>query len=303
MHPELRAITARQYGAFGTAQALAFHTPAEVRARIDAGEWLRVFTGSYRRHDSEPTARLRVSAAGLSVGRPVAACLATAAELHGFGVLDDPDTHVLAAPDNPFARRPGLWPHQLVLARGDVATLACGTRATTAARTAVDLARAVPRLDALAVLDAARAAGVAAAALAVELERHVGLRGVVQARELVPLADARAQSPQESRLRLHCHDARLPAPTPQLRVRDDRGRSRYLDLGWEEVKVGLEYDGEEGHDGPENRRGDRRRHNFLEDDGWAMFYATDLDVYRDHALLMARVARAIARRSRAGGGS
>jgi hypothetical protein len=30
--------------------------------------------------------------------------------------------------------------------------------------------------------------------------------------------------------------------------------------------------------------------------------ATDLDVYRDHALLMARVERAIARRSRAGGG-
>jgi hypothetical protein len=94
------------------------------------------------------------------------------------------------------------------------------------------------------VLDAALAACATRPEPAAEVERHVGLRGVRQARELVPLAGPRPDSPQESRLRLRCHDARLPAPALHLRVRDERR---------------------------EDRREDRRRHNFLEDDGWAMF--------------------------------
>ena len=118
----------------------------------------------------------------------------------------------------------------------------------------------------------------------------------------MPLAELGAESPQESRLRLHCHDAGLPPPTVQLPVRDAPGRvRRRLDLGWEEAEVGLEYDGEEGHAGRANLRADRRRHNFLPDDGWAMFYATDLDVYRGFAELMRKVGRAIARRPRPDG--
>jgi hypothetical protein len=44
-------------------------------------------------------------------------------------------------------------------------------------------------------------------------------------------------------------------------------------------------------------RSDRRRHNFLQDDGWVMFYATDIDVYRDSAALMRKIDAAIERRS------
>jgi hypothetical protein len=173
------------------------------------------------------------------------------------------------------ARRADLWPHQVALAAGDVVGLRCGALATTADRTAIDLARTLPRLDVLPVLDAALTAGVCTPeSLAAELDRHAGLRGVRQARELVPLADAGPESPQESRLRLRCYDAGLPSPTVQLPVLDSRGRPRrWLDLGWEDAKVGLEYDGEEGHSGRRNLRSDRRRHNFLQDDGWAMFYA------------------------------
>jgi very-short-patch-repair endonuclease len=85
----------------------------------------------------------------------------------------------------------------------------------------------------------------------------------------------------------------------QLPVLDARSRRRrWLDLAWEEAKVGLDYDGEEGHTGRANLRSDRRRHNFLQDQGWAMFYATDLDVYRDFGELMRKVGSAITRRTR-----
>jgi hypothetical protein len=301
MRTPLRSVTVRQHGAFSAQQALLCYSPGEVRHRIRSGRWSAVHDRTYRSRTSTPTARLLLSAAALSIGRPVAACLHTAAELHGFGVLDDPVTHVAVGTELPCRRRGTLWPHQLALAPQDVVALRCGALATTPDRTAVDLARLLPRIDVLPVLDAALAAGVCTAgSLLTELERHTGLRGVRQARELVPLADHRPESPQESRLRLRCHDAGLPPPTVQLPVLDDRGRvRRWLDLGWEEVQVGLEYDGELGHDdSPERRRSDRRRHNFLQDGEWAMFYATDLDVHRYHAALMAQVGAAIARRSR-----
>ncbi len=279
------------------------YTRAEVRARVRSGRWVPVFTGSYRLAESEPDARLRLAAAGLSIGRPVAACLHTAAELHGFGVLDTGVTEVAVDPGAPCLHRDGLWPRQLVLAATDLTRLWCGACVTTADRTAIDLSRTLSRLDALPVLDAALQTGKCTPeSLAAELIRHVGLPGVRQARELVPLARTGSESPQESRMRLHCHDAGLPEPTVQLPVLDARGRvHRWLDLGWLRERVGLEYDGEQAH-GNDRRRADRRRHNVLADDGWAMFYATDQDVH-DPRTLMAQIDRAIARRSRGDGRS
>jgi hypothetical protein len=295
----LHNIAAAQHGAFTAAQASSCYSRGELRALLRSGRWEGVFTGTYRVRSGEPGPRLRLSAAGLSIGREVPACLHTAAELHGFGVLGDKVTHVAVRPYEPCARRADLWPHQLAVPAEDLVRLRCGALATSADRTAIDRARTLPRLDVLPVLDAALAAGVCTPeSLAAELERHAGLRGVRQARELVPLADAAPESPQESRLRLRCHDAGLPPPTLQLPVLGPRGRPRrWLDLAWEEVKVGLDYDGEEGHTGRENLRADRRRHNFLQDGGWTMFYATDLDVYRDHEDLMCKVGRAVDRRT------
>ncbi|TQM39154.1 type IV toxin-antitoxin system AbiEi family antitoxin domain-containing protein [Pseudonocardia cypriaca] len=299
MRQPLRDIAAGQHGAFTTAQAMSCYSRGELRALVRSGRWAGVFTGTYRVEAGGASARLRLSAAGLSIGREVPACLHTAAELHGFGVLDDVVTHVAVAPDEPCARRADLWPHQLALAAGDLVRLRCGALVTSAERTAIDLARTLPRIDVLPVLDAALAAGVCTpASLAVELDRRTGWRGVRQARELVPLAHPAPESPQESRLRLRCHDAGLPPPTLQFPVLGPGGRPRrWLDLAWEEAKVGLEYDGEEGHGGRQRMRSDRRRHNFLQDDGWAMFYATDLDVYRDFADLMRKVGSAVTRRS------
>jgi len=232
MRQPLRHIAAAQHGTFSTAQALSCYSRGELRALVSSGRWRTVFRGSFRLSSAEPGPRLRLSAAGLSIGREVPACLHTAAELHGFGVLDEVVTHVAVRPDEPCVRRAELWPHQLALAADDVVRLRCGALTTNADRTAVDLARVLPRLDVLPVLDAALAAGVCTPeSLAAELERQTGFRGVQQARELVPLARCGPESPQESRLRLRCHDAALPAPAVQFPVLDARSRRRrWLDL-------------------------------------------------------------------------
>lgn len=79
------------------------YSRGELRALVSSGRWEAVFTGTYRVKSGRPSPILRLSAAGLSIGREVPACLHTAAELHGFGVLDDTATHVAVRPDEACA--------------------------------------------------------------------------------------------------------------------------------------------------------------------------------------------------------
>lgn len=129
--------------------------------------------------------------------------------------------------------------------------------------------------------------------LLTELTRHDCLRGVRQARDLAGFADERAQCRQESQLRLILRDARLPVPQPQLPVYDEYGIERFVvDLGYQEERVGVEYDGR-SHLDRLRLRADRRRHNWLEGEGWAMRYFTDEDLYRRSGLIVATVRTAL----------
>ncbi len=77
-------------------------------------------------------------------------------------------------------------------------------------------------------------------------KHYQGARGIRQLRELLPLVDGGAASPQESLLRLAFIDAGLPAPTTQFPIADSHGYLvRIVDMAWEEFKVAAEYDGEQ----------------------------------------------------------
>ena len=223
----------------------------------------------------------------------------TAALLYGFGVVGSDSVHIVVPVSTPVPQRRGVVAHESVVPFGHIVDL-FGLPCLPAARCAIDLARALPRPDALAVLDAAlRSGAVNRAELEAGLARHIALRGIVQGRELVPLATPAAECRQETHTRLLLHDARLPAPKPQLEVLDEWGVERYrLDLGFEEQRVGLEYDGA-SHLDRRRMRGDRSRHNWLSDRGWTMRYFTDEDLYRrpDHLVSTARSAL-LSRRSR-----
>lgn len=159
-----------------------------------------------------------------------------------------------------------------------------GLKITSSLRTACDLGRGLWRFDALAALDGFRRLGLDAARLTAEVERFKGYRGVVQLRTLVPLADARAESPAESALRLHWYDADLPRPELQIWVHDDAGVAIFrVDLGLEELLYGSEYDGEEFH-GAEAAEHDATRRAWLEDQrGWLIEVFDKDDVYARRA--------------------
>lgn len=219
----------------------------------------------------------------------------TAAALQGFGVPQDDDIHVVVPAGSAVRRGRGVRVHEFTAPFTPV--LVRGVACTPPARTAIDLARTLDRPTALAVLDAALyARACTPEELATEVLAHGRARGVLQARELVPLADSRAECRQESHLRLVVHDGGLHGFEPQVEIYDRDGWStcaRYrLDLADRAHLVAAEYDGESHLRG--RLRRDRERHNWLSDHGWTMRYFTDLDLYHRWDQIVPTLQRAIA---------
>jgi hypothetical protein len=151
-------------------------------------------------------------------------------------------------------------------------TVVEGLTVTTPLRTAWDMGRLVHRDRALSALDALlRNAPHIRDEMVGGVERFRRHRGVVQLRELAPLADGRAESPGESVLRLRWLDVTsLPRPTPQVPILDDRGVEIHrLDLGVEELRFSTEYDGEDFHSTKEELEHDERRREWIRRErGW-----------------------------------
>ncbi|WP_055400228.1 MULTISPECIES: endonuclease domain-containing protein [unclassified Mycobacterium] len=170
-----------------------------------------------------------------------------------------------------------------------------GIRLTTPARTAFDLGRrkgltaAVIRVDAL-----MHATELKSADVELLVERHRGARGLVQLRRVLLLADAGAESPWESKTRLVIIGAGLPRPQTQIEVLNEWGAViARIDMGWEEFKVGVEFDGAQHWTDPAQRTRDIDRLAELEARGWTIVrVSADLLRYRPD-VVVSRVRNAL----------
>jgi very-short-patch-repair endonuclease len=97
-------------------------------------------------------------------------------------------------------------------------------------------------------------------------------------RELIPIADALAESPMESEARLAMIDGGLPIPTLQHEIIDGNGELRRVDFAWPEQRVAVEYDGVDWHSDPDAMKRDRRRRAALEAVGWVIISIVFEDV-------------------------
>lgn len=156
-----------------------------------------------------------------------------------------------------------------------------GVPATTPLRTAVDLARWLPRGEALAAVDAlAHRDLVDIDAYAAALDRWKGYAFVQQAREIAAIADRRSESWGESVTRLRLHDAGFDMPDLQVPVHIG-GVEYRLDFGWRTRRKALEYDGAHWHSGEENRKRDEaRRERIRAAEGWEIRVLTKEHVLR-----------------------
>jgi hypothetical protein len=143
-----------------------------------------------------------------------------------------------------------------------------GCPITAPARTAFDLARRVPLVEAVAAVDAvAHRCRLTSEHLRRIAAAHPRARGMVQVQRVLELVDPRAESLPETRLRLGLLDRGVPPAVPQYRVVLPDGERVRLDLAWPHVKVGLEYDGPE-HRTIAGQNRDAFRDGHLGDLGW-----------------------------------
>lgn len=169
-----------------------------------------------------------------------------------------------------------------------------GMAVTTPARTAFDLGRrlntkqAVQRIDALMHETQLKV---------VEIESiigaHQGVRGLTQLHKALALVDSGAESPYESLTRLMLVGAGLPTPQTQLPILDEFGFVvAYVDMGWLQYRVAVEFDGAQHWSNARQRGRDIERSADLEALGWTIIRVSS-DMLRTSAVVIRRVGAAL----------
>lgn len=217
----------------------------------------------------QPSLRQRTAGAWLWSRRKAVVAGAAAAALHGSKWIDD-NVPVELIWRN--ARAP-----QGVVTRDDLLS-ECevqrrdGLCVTTPERTAFDIGRrgvvgrAVAGLDALAAATDFKVCDVLVLA-----DSHRHARGLRQLEVALDLVDGNAQSPKETWLRLLLINSGFPRPRTQIPVLGPDGLPRYfLDMGWEDIMLAVEYDGGQHWTDPRQHADDVTRHEYLANIGWTV---------------------------------
>lgn len=209
----------------------------------------------------------RATAAWLWSHREGVVAGAAASGLHGAGYIDDQVPVELIWPNHRSPR--GIITRNDTLLAGETQHIH-GLPVTTTERTAFDLARrdltwrAVARLDAL-----ARAAPFKSDDVAELARHHPHVRGLCRLEKVLDLVDGGAESPKETWLRLLLIDGGYPRPQTQIPILGPDGYPLYrLDMGWPDLKIAVEYDGDQHRVDFDRYRRDIKRAEYIEQLGW-----------------------------------
>jgi hypothetical protein len=255
--------------------------------------WYRpVYRGVYAPKDANLSLRDRAIAAWLASGRKGVVAGVAASALHGAPWVDsDVPIELFGVKIRP---QPGLVPRADRIADDEITRVA-GLPVTSRTRTAFDMGRHLERTEAVTRLDALmwnqEFSRADVRALGDRYPRAAGLRRLL---ELLPLIDGGAESPPESRVRLWLSDAGFPQPETQIPVlQGSTAPVAFLDMGWRDFMVAVEYDGD-------HHRKDRRQYvkdiarlRMLEALGWIVIRVIAEDKPSD---VIARVEAALVRR-------
>ena len=197
----------------------------------------------YLRNDARRDLYINTFAAWLWTGRKGVIAGPAAAALYGVGWIRDTVPVELIAKHG--RRRPGIVVRDERISEDEVSVVA-GLPVTSPARTALDLARHLPRDEAVAHVDAlAAVTNVTLADVMTIADRYPRTRGIGQAPIALHLMDGGARSTHETRIRLLLIDAGLPRPRTNIAVGDDMWES-VIALGWDGPMVGVGYEEHRG---------------------------------------------------------
>jgi very-short-patch-repair endonuclease len=263
------------------AQLRLSHSGRAIRAALTDGRIERVAKGMYALPPAtDPLAAARAQGGLVSHQ--------SAALLHGFEVLDQPELPHVTIPRGQHRRNTRLdcelhWSNDVPAANG----------ITTKLRTVVDCIRVLPFDAGLVVADSALRSGAIRPEemLAAAAKVHGPGRGA--ARRVAEVADGRAESALESVLRSILIEAGVEGFVPQVVVRHGRFSAR-IDLADPLRRIALEADGFAHHGTRAALTRDCRRHSNLTLLGWRLIRYSWEDVMFDRDWILESVERAIA---------
>ncbi len=273
--------------------------------------FVTVYPDVYVPAGAELTAVARAKAAWLWTRREGIVAGQSAAALHGARWVAAAGPAEVLWHNRRAPRALRVWSDQIA---DDEVEVIRGVRVTTAARTALDIAsrylQGVPfdpaapldALEAVAPIDSlARATGLTMTDVQSLADRHRGRRGIRCAREVLNLVDAGSESPQETRVRLLVIGHGFPRPQTQIPVYDGVGMLvAVLDMGWEDVKIAIDYEGEHHRRTQREFNKGIRRHDAVTELGWTDIRMTVGDT---DGGIIARLKQAWERRVCAQGGN
>ena len=252
------------------------------RRQLQGSQWRRLLPNVYASAALPLDHHVRCHAAGLYLRGRGAVSGRSAAAFWGADTLVRGGPIEVTVPGTVRIRPPdGLVVVRSALAAGDVLTVG-GTPVTTPDRTAFDLARRLPLVEAVVSVDAMLAKRLTTRDRLLTFGLgHPWWPGSEQLRLVWALSDPGAESPQESRLRLVLLGGGLPWPVTQYPVHDARGLFvARLDLAYPGHKLGVEYDGDHHRDREQFQR-DLRRINALHACGWTVLRFAAADIFRN----------------------
>jgi len=215
----------------------------------------------------------------------------TAAWLHGLDVAPCDPIEVTIPQGIGSGRRAGAVVRRVALDRGEIVRRR-GLPATSPLRTLVDLGGREPLTEGVVAADLVLGAGlVTIADVRLHIAQHSKAKGIGRLRRVVDLAEPKAESAMETRLRMILVLARLPRPEVQVSIHDDQGR--FLgrpDLLYRRQRLAIEYDGANHR---ERLVADNRRQNGLVGAGFRLLRFTAADVYGTPEALAMQVRQAL----------
>jgi len=235
--------------------------------RHELRRWYRpMFRGVYMPKNATPTLGDRMVGAWLTSDRRGVIAGVAASALHGAKWVDPTEPIELLVDER--RRQRGLQIRMDRWGTDEVTTVA-DLPVTTPARTAFELGRYQTRALAIGRLDALmRAAPFSTAEVRFLMDRYGPVRGVRQLRELLPYIDGGAESLKESWLRMLLINKGFPVPETQIPVYDGDEPFAFLDMGWPELQLAVEYDGDQHRKDRAQYLKDRRRMPRIQHRSW-----------------------------------
>lgn len=248
----------------------------------DPTRFQRLLRGVYACANVSPSTALRAEAALLVHPPEAFISHTTSAALQGFPVPPDPLVHLTVPLEELRRRRTGLRTH--VRAGATVLTTADGLRLSAGPELFVELAQLLTLLDLVVAGDALVARhGISPRELLDGPGYTVG-----RSRQGARLVRKGVESPMESRVRLLLRWAGFPEPEVNRVVPHARGTYR-LDLCWPDLKLAVEYDGQQHRSDLDQWDSDIQRREWLHRHGWTVVTLVARDVYRRSGQALERV--------------